>query len=109
MANATYIAERQVEYWTSRQIEEFLLNAGHEILVYPIDQKVERYLPADFLYNMGTSVKMFGIQYKALYHNGDDYWKLDQRQPKLLPSFPGFTMVFQISRKLLTLEIVCTT
>ncbi|MEH2078749.1 MAG: hypothetical protein V7K89_01665 [Nostoc sp.] len=45
MPNATYIAERQVEYWTSRQIKEFLLNAGHEIRVYPIDQRVERYLP----------------------------------------------------------------
>ncbi|MBC1214970.1 hypothetical protein GNE08_12150 [Trichormus variabilis ARAD] len=88
MTDATYIAERQVEYWTSRQIEEFLLNAGHEILVYPIDQRTERYLPADFLYNMGTSVKMFGIQYKALYHNGIDYWKLDQRQHTTLTNFP---------------------
>ncbi|MEH1893677.1 MAG: hypothetical protein V7K92_31110 [Nostoc sp.] len=88
MTAATYVAERQVEYWTSRQIEEFFLDAGHQILVYPIEQRIERYLPADFLYNIDSPIKLFGIQYKALYHNGSDYWKLDQRQHDTLGSFP---------------------
>lgn len=100
MTGATYVTERQVEYWTSRQIEEFFLDAGHQILVYPIEQRIERYLPADFLYNIDSPIKLFGIQYKALYHNGSDYWKLDQRQHDTLNrSFPWIYYGFSDLKK----------
>lgn len=38
MVARTFVYERQVEYWTSRQIEEFFLNAGFDIVVYPVEQ-----------------------------------------------------------------------
>ncbi|VXD22151.1 hypothetical protein PL8927_730024 [Planktothrix serta PCC 8927] len=38
MGAKTFVYERQVEYWTSRQIEEFFLNAGFNIIVYLAEQ-----------------------------------------------------------------------
>lgn len=58
-----YVYERQVEYWTSRGMEGFFLDAGFEILVLPITQLTERGVPADFLYlDTGTN-KIFGFQF----------------------------------------------
>ncbi|QZZ20329.1 hypothetical protein J5X98_24220 [Leptothermofonsia sichuanensis E412] len=89
MVAKTFVYERQVEYWTSRQIEEFFLNAGFNIVVYPVEQRIERYLPADHIFGVDKAlVKLFGIQYKALYHNSVNYWKLDQRQHCRLIHFP---------------------
>lgn len=89
MVAKTFVHERQVEYWTSRQIEEFFLNAGLDIVVYPVEQGIERYLPADHIFGVDDAlVKLFGIQYKALYHNSVNHWKLDQRQHNRLVHFP---------------------
>lgn len=88
MGAATFVYERQVEYWTSRQIEEFFLNAGFNIVVYPVEQGIERHLPADHIFGVDNLVKLFGIQYKALYHNSVNHWKLDQRQHNRLVYFP---------------------
>lgn len=93
MMGKTYIAERQVEYWTSRQIEDFFLNAGFNIFVYPVTQKIERYLPADFIY-AGDKVKLFGLQYKVLYQNTSDYWKLGRRQHETMKNFPWIYYAF---------------
>jgi len=89
MGATPFVYERQVEYWTSRQIEDFFLNAGFSIAVYPVEQGVERYLPADHIFGLDSDlVKLFGIQYKALYHNSTNHWKLDQRQHSRLVNFP---------------------
>ena len=85
---ATYVPERQVEYWTSCQIEDFFKKAGFDMLVYPIGQSVERYLPADHIFDVDGLVKLFGIQYKVLYKNGEDYWRMDARQHSTLQKFP---------------------
>lgn len=89
MGAATFVYERQVEYWTSRQIEEFFLNAGFDIEVYPVEQGIERYLPADHIFRVDDAlIKLFGLQYKALYHNSVNHWKFDQRQHTRLAHFP---------------------
>ena len=89
MGATTFVYERQVEYWTSRQIEDFFLNAGFNISVYPVEQKTEHYLPADHIFGVDNSlVKLFGIQYKALYHNSVNHWKLDSIQHDRLTHFP---------------------
>lgn len=81
-----YLPERQVEYWTSRQIEEALLDAGYTVMVLPIEQTLEHHLPADHL--ISSELKLFGLQYKALYQgrNGD-YWKLRQPQHQNMGGF----------------------
>jgi hypothetical protein len=88
LAGSTYVPERQSEYWTSREIENFFLNAGFECLVYPVPQRIERVLPADFIYDAGEPIKLFGIQYKALYRGVADHWRLTQHQHQTLVHFP---------------------
>lgn len=82
-----YVYERQVEYWTSRAIENFFLDAGFEVLVFPLTQLSERQVPSDFLYLNTETNKIFGLQYKALYRNGADHWNLEPYQHKRLASF----------------------
>lgn len=77
----TYVPERQSEYWTSRQIEDFFENCGIDVHTIPIPQKIEKKLPADFVFVPEQKIKLFGLQYKALYRDSaDDYWKLDNDQ-----------------------------
>lgn len=87
MPEGTYVNERQVEYWTSREIEGFFLDSGFEVTVLPITQLTERAVPADFMFLDGHTNKLFGLQYKALYHNGEDFWNLDERQHSTLQGF----------------------
>jgi hypothetical protein len=42
--------ERQVEYWTSRGIEDFFLDNGFEVPVFPLTQLTEAAIPSDFLF-----------------------------------------------------------
>lgn len=84
----TYVPERQSEYWTSRQIEDYFENSGADVHTIPIPQQIEKMLPADFVFLPEHKVKLFGFQYKALY--GDkygDYWKLESNQHNTLQSF----------------------
>ena len=83
---STYVPERQSEYWTSRQIEDALHDAGYGVDVYPVSLDLERRLPADFIYS--TDIKLFGLQYKALYGNGNDKWLIDRRQYDDLRPYP---------------------
>ena len=87
MVPTPYVYERQVEYWTSRQMEGFFLDAGFELLTLPITQLTERGVPADFLYLEKNTNKLFGLQFKALYRNGTDRWNLDPRQHQTLALF----------------------
>lgn len=83
----TYVTERQVEYWTSREIENSLLDVGYQVVVLPIPQNLEREIPADHVFS--GDLKIFGIQYKALYHNGkQDFWRLSKKQHSTLKGFP---------------------
>jgi hypothetical protein len=75
-----YVYERELELWTSNNTERFFEDHGFDVAVYPIDQLNERWLPTDHLFVDNTTKKIFGFQYKALYHNGTDFWKLDERQ-----------------------------
>jgi len=84
----TYLPERQTEYWTSREIEQFFQSVGYSILTIPLSQAVEHHLPADFLYVVQPTLKIFGLQYKALYHNAYDHWNLSQDQHNALQRFP---------------------
>lgn len=87
MAPTPYVYERQVEYWTSRQMEGFFLDSGFELLTLPITQLTEHGVPSDFLYLDRDTNKLFGLQFKALYRNGSDRWHLEPRQHKTLSSF----------------------
>lgn len=75
-----YVHERQTEYWTSRQVEEFLLDGGFEVITYPFSQHYEKFIPADFIFFDKLRSKLFGLQYKALYRNGKDFWQIDLAQ-----------------------------
>lgn len=88
MPEATYLPERQTEYWTSRQIEEFFLDVGYSVVTIPLSQVVEQHIPSDFIYVDQSRTKIFGLQYKALYHNSQDHWKLNEGQHKALQRFP---------------------
>lgn len=85
--------ERQSEYWTSRQIEESLTGLGFQVLTYPLAQFHENKIPADFLFRVDPTgsageVKLFGLQYKALYRNGGDHWPVDATQHGTMLRFP---------------------
>ena len=88
VACRAYVAERQVEYWTSRQIEDWFFNAGYDCVAYPLTMQAERYIPADFIFESGTRTKIFGLQYKTLYANSSDHWHLEHVQHQQLQSFP---------------------
>ena len=61
MTASTYLYERQSEYWTSRQIEEFFFDRGFSVTTLPIPQGVEKLLPADFVFSASSFVKIFGL------------------------------------------------
>ncbi len=75
-----YVAERQVEYWSSRQVEDFFWDLGYECLSFPISQKAEQLIPADFIFQPNDTLKLFGLQYKVLYRGNPDYWQIDAVQ-----------------------------
>jgi hypothetical protein len=82
-----YLPERQVEYWTSRQIEDFLWDAGFQTQVLPLTQRTELHIPADFIFLPSGQLKMFGIQYKVLYQGTPDYWSTPQQQADQIAKF----------------------
>jgi len=88
MAGQPYVYERQTEYWTSRQMEDFLLDEGFEVITYPLTQLSEAAIPADFLVFDRRRTKLIGFQHKALYRNGGDHWELDEDQHEELQKRP---------------------
>lgn len=82
-----YLYERQTEYWTSRGIEDYFLDAGFEVITFPVSQLSERGVPFDFIFLETHTCKIFGIQYKALYGNGADHWPIDDIQYRNLQEF----------------------
>lgn len=88
MAVSPYVYERQSEYWASKQVESYLLDFGFEILALPIPTHIEYLLPGDFIFFDRKHTKLFGFQYKALYHNARDHWRLLQHQHLTLKLYP---------------------
>ncbi len=82
-----YLYERQTEYWTSRGIEDYFLDAGFQVVTFPLSQIAEHEVPFDFVFFEKSTSKLFGIQYKALYRNNQDYWPLDEQQYQTLQGF----------------------
>lgn len=88
MATYVSVSEREFEYSTSHQIEDVFKNAGFDMSVRPIDQNTESYLPYDHIFYVDGLAKIFGIQYKVLYKNGEDHWIMNARQHSMLQKFP---------------------
>lgn len=87
MGATPYLYERQTEYWTSRGIEDYFLDAGFDVVTVPMSQMAEHEVPFDFVFLEKTTSKMFGLQYKALYHNGHDFWPLNEAQHRRIQAF----------------------
>lgn len=81
-----YPHERQIEYWTSRSIEEYFENLGYPVVVIPNSQRAEKRIPFDHLF-ANNRIKLFGLQYKRLYHS-PDHWRLEQHQHDTLQRYP---------------------
>jgi len=80
-----YPHERQIEYWTSRAIEEYFENQGYTVVVVPNSQHLEKLIPFDHLF-VGAGIKVFGLQYKRLYPQ-PDHWRLERHQHDTLLRF----------------------
>jgi hypothetical protein len=87
MPRAPYVDERKVEYYTSHELDNFLKNQGFDILPLPLTPVTEKGAPTDFAFWAKNTKKLFGFQYKALYHNGQDAWTLDEDQHAQLRRF----------------------
>src|ERR1043165_9049119 len=85
---APYVAELQTALWTSDALHGELRNLGFRVREWPVTRHLERDLPADSVFFDPQNSKLFGLQYKTLYHNGDDHWPLDNEQHKTLRNFP---------------------
>jgi hypothetical protein len=103
-----YVYERQSEYWTSRAVEDALLDAGFDCLAFPLTGRTEHLLPADFIFAGDTAVNVFGFQYKALYGDPRDGWQIDERQRKALESSRGSTMASLSLRRRGIIVSLCT-
>lgn len=88
MPASPYVYERQSEYWTSRLVEDYLLDVGFQVIALPIPTHIEYLIPADFIFFDKQHTKLFGLQYKALYHNDTDHWNLDEHQHQTLELYP---------------------
>jgi hypothetical protein len=99
MNGGPYVYERQTEYWTSRQLEEFFLDIGFEILTFPLTPFSEKFIPTDFIFFDKNLSKIFGFQYKTIYHNDKDFWKLDKDQHNNLGKFPWIYYFFSEIRR----------
>jgi hypothetical protein len=77
-----YLYERQTEY--------YFLDAGYEVITFPLSQMSEKKIPFDFLFFEKSTCKIFGIQYKSLYKNDHDYWPLNEQQHHELQAFSNW-------------------
>lgn len=87
--NKTYVVERKIEYWISQQIEEVFVSLGHDVDVFPQSMIEEKARSADFIFASDTLLKVFGLQYKTLYHDqfSNDYWRIYGQQHINLKKF----------------------
>jgi hypothetical protein len=88
LAASPYIPEEQTADWISLGVRDFFRNAGYRVITYKLTQHLEKDLPADRTFLDPATWKIFGFQYKTLYHNGEDRWPLDEVQHETLVDFP---------------------
>jgi hypothetical protein len=81
---APYIAETQTARWTSDAVHQAFLDLGFKVQEWPLTQYLEKQVPADSAFFSPEFSKLFGFQYKTIYHNGEDFWPLDDLQHKTL-------------------------
>lgn len=81
-----YIAEQHVQEWTSAAIVNYLSTRGYTIREWHVTQDLEKSVPTDWIFVDESRLKLFGLQYKALYSNGNDHWLLDRAQHDTLQS-----------------------
>ena len=74
-----YIAEARTAHWTSDGIRDGFKAAGFDVRDWPLTQHLERQVPADWAFFSPKFSKLFGLQYKTLYRNGTDFWRLSGR------------------------------
>ena len=81
----TYLWETTVAAWSSLEIRRFFENANYSVLDFAMSQQAEKRIPADYIYKVQFPVKIFGLQYKALYGSrGHDHWRLKREQHRRL-------------------------
>jgi hypothetical protein len=106
----TYVTERATETWTSDGVDDFFKNLGFKVIKLPVDMGTEVDVPTDFIFFAPHLCKLFGFQYKALYHNGADHWQLSKRQHETLRRFPwiryGFSEVKNGKERLEALQFL---
>ena len=73
MAQGLYLPEEQTADWTSLGIRDFFQQAGFRLETYKVSQHLERDMPADRVFLDPGTWKVFGFQYKTLYHNGETH------------------------------------
>jgi hypothetical protein len=83
-----YVAEQHVQEWTSAAIVRYLKQRGYAVRDWHLTQDLEKQVPTDWIFVDTTRMKVFGLQYKALYFNGSDHWLLDRVQHENLQGFP---------------------
>jgi hypothetical protein len=83
-----YITEVQTAHWTSDGIREAFKAGGFEVREWPLTQHLEKQVPADAVFFSPTFSKLFGLQYKTVYRNREDFWPLDRTQHFVLQSSP---------------------
>lgn len=81
---APYIAEVQTARWTSDGVRQAFRDLGFDVQEWPLTQHLEKQIPADSAFFSPEFSKLFGFQYKTLYHNGVDFWPLDEAQHETL-------------------------
>ena len=83
-----YIAEQHIQEWTSAAIVQYFRARGYTVRDWHLTQDLEKHVPTDWIFVDQTRLKVFGVQYKALYSNGNDYWQLDRDQHEAVQHYP---------------------
>jgi hypothetical protein len=69
-------------------------NCSVKVSPLPLSQMTESDIPADFIFADPKRLKVFGLQFKALYRNGGDHWPLDRTQHRKLTRYPWIYYCF---------------
>lgn len=94
-----YVAEQHVQEWTSAAIVSYLEARGYVVRDWHVTQDLEKHVPTDWIFLDSSRLKVFGFQYKALYSNGSDHWRLDHDQHD---AFQGFPWVYYAASEITT-------
>ncbi len=70
----------------------YLRARGYDVSDWHVTQDLEKQVPTDWIFVDRSRLKVFGLQYKALYSNGSDHWRLDRNQHGTLQG--GFPWVY---------------